>query len=66
MTRDKSAGVQRASGTLSLRQGAPPDWHRDVPAFEGDPYMDWESTPEQPVERRLTLTEGKGRTAPPT
>lgn len=61
MTRNKSAGVQRATGTLNLHQGAPPDWHRDLPAFAGDPYMDWESKPEQPSEPRLSLTEARDR-----
>lgn len=34
---------------LSLRQLAPRDWHHDPPAYAGDPYMDWESTPERPA-----------------
>jgi|GEM_PF-6333578 len=38
---------------LSLR-AVPADWHHDRPAYAGDPYMDWESSPEAPQEPRWT------------
>ncbi len=41
---------------LTLRQMVPPDWHRDRPAFPGDPYMDWESQPEPPGEVQAEKT----------
>ncbi|MGE5674758.1 MAG: hypothetical protein ACM3XM_12955 [Mycobacterium leprae] len=45
----------RNAVTLSLRQPAPADWHRDRPAFAGDPFMDWENSPEPPREEAWGL-----------
>lgn len=46
------AAPARRNASLSLRQTVPTDWHHDRPAFAGDPYMDWESQPDPPVESR--------------
>lgn len=40
--------VRRAPSPLSLTQPAPPPWHDERPAFQGDPFMDWVSEPEEP------------------
>lgn len=37
---------------ISLKQTAPADWLHDRPAYPGDPFMDWENTPEPPKEYR--------------
>lgn len=42
--------LRRLVPPLSLKQAVPSDWHRDPPAFAGDPFMDWESAPEPPQE----------------
>lgn len=42
---------------ISLRHLAPAEWRRDLPAFPGDPFMDWESRPEPPREPRWMLVE---------
>jgi hypothetical protein len=52
----------RSAAALTLRQSAPAEWRRDLPAYAGDPYMDWESRPEPPNEPRMILTEAKPRT----
>ena len=44
---------------LSLRQPAPSDWHRDRPAYAGDPDMDWTNLPEPPREARWGLREAR-------
>jgi hypothetical protein len=44
-------GAKRRVPPLSLKQTAPTDWHHDPPAFPGDPYMDWENSPEPPPDR---------------
>lgn len=54
--------AQRSASLLSLRQTVPADWHRDQPAFAGDPFMDWESQPEPPRESRWPLVEAGPRT----
>lgn len=51
----------RTDSPLTLRQTVPADWHRDQPAFAGDPFMDWESQPEPPKPARWTLVESSPR-----
>lgn len=52
----------RSATALTLRHPAPAEWRRDLPAYAGDPDMDWESRPEPPMEPRLILTEARPRT----
>jgi len=58
MTQNVQTRAKGQSPTLTLTQRVPADWHRDRPAYEGDPFMDWESGPEPPREPRMVLAEG--------
>lgn len=62
-TRPQRTGrtVRRPLPPLSLRETVPQDWHHDRPAFAGDPFMDWESRPEPPIEPNLRLAEKRPR-----
>ncbi|MDB4896448.1 MAG: hypothetical protein JWN15_2710 [Firmicutes bacterium] len=53
----RAESAPRSGSPLTLRQTVPADWHRDQPAFAGDPFMDWESLPEPPKSARWTLVE---------
>ncbi|HEY3367999.1 MAG TPA: hypothetical protein VGK74_23305 [Symbiobacteriaceae bacterium] len=51
----REQALRRLVSPLSLQKAVPMDWHRDPPAFAGDPYMDWESVPEPPHESNWGL-----------
>lgn len=44
--------TRNGGSVLSLKELAPSGWREEKPAFAGDEFFDWESTPEPPRTER--------------